>query len=130
VRREAGGILLGEVPRPELEVELPELVGARQNFNGALEDVGLLDDAAARLFEAHIIQPRLHAAGVALDVLLVRDVLVGDQVEVARALHFPLRGPREARGDGAEEFAGHCGGCIAVGQPAVGKDAMGCGRDG
>lgn len=130
MRRVFGGIFLLEVLCAELEVELPELVGARQGGACTLEDEGLLQEAAARLLEAVVVQPGLDAARVALDVLLVDDVLVGDEEKVVGALHLAFAGPREARRHGAKKFARHCDARTGVGQPAVGRDAMGVVIDG
>lgn len=107
VRSVLCGVLGGQVGGAQLEVELPELVGARQGGAGALEHEGLLEEAAARLLEVEVVEPGLDGAGVALDVVLVGDVLVGDEEEVVGALHLALGRARQARRDGAEELARH-----------------------
>ena len=81
-------------------------------------------------WEVIVVQPRLDAAGVALDVLLVGDVLVVDQEEVLRALHLALAaGPGKARGHGLEDLSGHCGARVGKRLPAVVRRGSRCVRD-
>ena len=138
VRRELGRVLLGHMAGAQLEVQLPQLVRARQRRDGALQHEGLLEDAAiaAAALEVVVVQPRLDAAGVALDVLLVRDVLVGDEEEIGWAVlvldHLALHvhvggaGGRLAGGGGVR----HCGRRLPAAQCSGGvrTDGRGLGR--
>lgn len=126
MRGELGRVLALEMLCTERQVELPELEGTREGGAGALQHEGLLQESAPRLLEAVVVQPGLDAARIALDVLLVDDVLVGDEEKVFGALHLAFGRARQAGRHGADEFTGHCGRASAVGwSPRVGRDAMG-----